>query len=242
MWRRTVFLALISCTAAFKTDPVKPLLKLRGGSDLITKTVVPTIATGLANGMFFSGLPEVLNKARIGSLGDFNPLPMPIIFANCLGWLIYGFLKKDVYIASSNAPGLLLAVWYVLTCVRLADAPVAKQVEMTMMVGTAVHIAAAVWCAFCAPSRDAMITVYGALSNVILLGYYGAPLSTIGKVIKERTSKSIYLPTVLVNGINGVFFSIYALAIQDMLLFTPNAIGAALAAIQILLCLVFPSK
>lgn len=173
MWRRTVFLALISCTAAFKTDPVKPLLKLRGGSDLITKTVVPTIATGLANGMFFSGLPEVLNKARIGSLGDFNPLPMPIIFANCLGWLIYGFLKKDVYIASSNAPGLLLAVWYVLTCVRLADAPVAKQVEMTMMVGTAVHIAAAVWCAFCAPSRDAMITVYGALSNVILLGYYG---------------------------------------------------------------------
>lgn len=70
--------------------------------------------------------------------------------------------------------------------------------------------------------------------------YYGAPLSTIGTVLSTKSSASIYLPTVLVNGINGSFFSIYALAIGDMLLLAPNAIGAALAAIQVLLCLVFP--
>jgi len=216
------------------------LLALRGGNDMVTKMIVPTIATGLANGMFFSGLPEVINKRTQGSLGDFNPLPMPVIFANCLGWLIYSFLKKDVFIMLSNAPGLLLSVWYVLTVVKLADPAVSKQVEQTMMLLTAVHTALAVWCCFNA-DRATMTTVYGIACNIILLMYYGAPLSTIGTVLKSRSSASIYLPTVLVNGVNGAFFSIYALAINDMLLLAPNAIGAALAAVQVLLCVAFPS-
>lgn len=216
------------------------LLKLRGGNDLITKTIVPTVATGLANGMFFSGLPEVINLKSAGSLGEFNPLPMPIIFANCLSWLIYSFLKKDIFIMLSNAPGLLLATWYVMTVVRLATPEKSAVVEKTMMTLTAVHIAVAVGCIFLNLDRSQMVTTYGVLCNVILLAYYGAPLSTIGSVLASKSSASIYLPTVLVNGINGSFFSIYALAIGDMLLLAPNAIGAALAAIQILLCVVFP--
>ena len=142
----------------------------------------------------------------------------------------------------SNAPGLLLSVWYVLTVVKLSDAALTKQIEQTMMLLTSIHTGVAVWCAFCAADRATMITVYGTLCNIILLMYYGAPLSTIGTVLSTKSSASIYLPTVLVNGINGAFFSIYALAINDMLLLAPNAIGAALAAVQILLCVVFPSK
>ena len=39
--------------------------------------------------------------------------------------------------------------------------------------------------------------------------------------------------------ISGLFWSVYALGIKDMYLLTPNAIGAGLAAIQILLYIVF---
>ena len=146
------------------------LLQLRGGSnELVTKFIVPTVATGLANGMFFSGLPEVINLKKVGSLGDFNPLPMPIIFGNCLGWLIYSFLKRDIFIMLSNAPGLLLATWYVLTVTRLADSTKLAAVESTMMALTAVHIAAAVGCIFFGLDNAQMTTVYGVLCNIILL-------------------------------------------------------------------------
>lgn len=99
------------------------------------------------------------------------------------------------------------------------------------------------WCESRGAATDrAQITkVYGILCNLILLAYYGAPLSTCKTVLATRSSASIYLPTVLVNGINGAFFSIYALAIDDWLLFAPNAIGAGLAAIQLILCLLFPA-
>ena len=146
------------------------LLQLRGGSnELVTKFIVPTVATGLANGMFFSGLPEVINLKKVGSLGDFNPLPMPIIFGNCLGWLIYSFLNRDIFIMLSNAPGLLLATWYVLTVTRLADSTKLAAVESTMMALTAVHIAAAVGCIFLGLDNAQMTTVYGVLCNIILL-------------------------------------------------------------------------
>ena len=86
------------------------------------------------------------------------------------------------------------------------------------------------------------VRVLPCLACCALSAYYGAPLSTIGTVLSTKSSASIYLPTVLVNGINGMFFSIYALAIGDTLLLAPNAIGATLAAVQVLLCLVFPNK
>ena len=119
--------------------------------------------------MFFSGLPEVINLKAAGSLGAFNILPMPVMFANCLGWLIYSFLKKDVFIMASNAPGLLLATWYVLTVTRIADPTKVAAVESTHMVLTAVHIATAVGCIFLGLDRAQMTTVYGVLCNIILL-------------------------------------------------------------------------
>ena len=64
-------------------------------------------------------------------------------------------------------------------------------------------------------------------------------MSSIGKVLKEKSASSIYFPTVLVNGINGIFWSIYALAISDVYILVPNAIGAALAAVQTVLCAAF---
>ena len=55
--------------------------------------------------------PEVLAKRREGKLGDYNPLPTPIVFGNCLGWLSYALLSKDPYVTAANVPGLLLGFW-----------------------------------------------------------------------------------------------------------------------------------
>ena len=86
------------------------------GADLfesIAAEVISAMILGatMANVMFASGFPEVLAKRREGKLGDYNPLPTPIVFGNCLGWLSYALLSKDPYVTAANVPGLLLGFW-----------------------------------------------------------------------------------------------------------------------------------
>jgi len=180
-----------------------------------------------------------MEKRKLGSLGDFNPMPMPIIFGNCFGWLTYSLLTHDPFVAAANAPGLLLAVFYVMSAVKLADAESARRIEMLMLGMSGLHVVAGLLCAFVLPTRAMHIALYGTVCNFILLAYYGAPLTTIRKVLSTRSAASIYFPTVLINGINGIFWSSYALAINDIFLFVPNAIGVSLAAVQTILCVVF---
>lgn len=164
------------------------------------------------------------------------------MYIDTFGWTIYSLLTKNPYIAAANAPGLLLAGWYVLTTVRIADKATARRLEMTSILMAAVHVAAGLACAFLLPTQAAMVSLYGLVCNAILLCYYGAPLSSIGKVIKARDSESIYFPTVLINGLNACFWSAYAVAIRDKYVLIPNAIGASLALIQGILCGIFRKK
>jgi solute carrier family 50 protein (sugar transporter) len=223
--------------SAHPSSALNVVENLRGGS--FATTVAPAIGATIANAMFASGFSAVAAKRQEGKLGDFNAIPMPLMFGNCVGWLAYSFINKDPYVACANIPGLLLGTWYTLTTIRIAEPNVSNRIETVMMAMVAIHLAAATTSAFFLPDREAMSSLYGMVNNAILLAYYGAPLSTIGKVLSEKNSDSIYFPTVLINGINGVFWSVYALAIKDTYMLIPNAIGASLAAVQALLCLMF---
>jgi solute carrier family 50 protein (sugar transporter) len=154
--------------------------------------------------MFLSGFSEIMKVRKEGKLGSFNPDPMPILFGNCLGWLTYSFLVKDKFVAIANVPGVLLGLFYSMTMLRLAEPTKGKQLEKMMLLMTGVHVAAGITCAFFLPDRAAMTSLYGLINNAILLMYYGAPLTTIGTVLKSKTSDSIFFPTVALNGLNGV--------------------------------------
>ena len=144
----------------------------------LATTVAPALGAGLANSMFFSGLPEVLEKKRACreeaecSLGEFNPMPMPIILGNTFGWLAYSLLTHDPFVALANAPGLLLASWYVMTMMRMAEEKQALQIEKVAMIMACIHTTAGLACAFFLPTRTAMISLYGIVCNAILLAYY----------------------------------------------------------------------
>jgi hypothetical protein len=44
--------------------------------------------------MFLTGFPEIVARRKAGELGAFNPIPCPLIFGNCMGWLAYSFIKQ----------------------------------------------------------------------------------------------------------------------------------------------------
>jgi hypothetical protein len=82
--------------------------------------------------------------------------------------------------------------------------------------------------------------IVGVCVNVNLLFFYGAPLFSIAKVLKERNSASIHIWTMVTNTANGCFWTAYGFAVQDPFIYVPNGLGALLGFAQVILVVLFP--
>ena len=82
--------------------------------------------------------------------------------------------------------------------------------------------------------------IIGMVTNVHLLLFYGAPLSTIATVCKTRNSASIHIGTMLMNTTSATFWAIYGLVLWDPFIFVVNGLGTILGAVQLVLYLLLP--
>lgn len=84
--------------------------------------------------------------------------------------------------------------------------------------------------------------IVGIVVNCNLIFFYGAPLSTIFQVLRTRSSATIHIPTMLLNTLNGLFWSAFGISVADYFIGVPNALGALLGLVQIVLCIIFPRR
>jgi solute carrier family 50 protein (sugar transporter) len=82
--------------------------------------------------------------------------------------------------------------------------------------------------------------IIGVAVNIVLVFFYGAPLSTIFTVIKTRSCSTIHPPTMYTTFLNGLFWAAFGFAVTDWFIAVPNLLGAVLGAIQMILCAVYP--
>ena len=82
--------------------------------------------------------------------------------------------------------------------------------------------------------------VIGILVNLNLIIYYAAPLESIIKVVRTKSSNSIHVPSVLMNVVNTSFWIAYGTAKKDLIIIIPNGLGLLLALAQGVVCLVYP--
>ena len=225
---------------------------------VIATTVVPACGAVLANGMFLASWPAVAQARTSKQLGALNPLPFAFTFANCLGWLHYGFVCRNHYVFWSNALGCVLGLLYTTTALKLGCPDVVERVAVG---GLVIHICAAYATGLRLASPAKRKLCAGLVANFILLCYYAAPLSTVAavvrsarikcrggsaghwlicaQVVRSRDASSISGPLVLVNAGNGLLWTVYGAAVEDALVWAPNLAGVALAAAQLALKLAF---
>lgn len=84
--------------------------------------------------------------------------------------------------------------------------------------------------------------IVGVTVNINLLFFYGAPLSTIFTVLKTRDSSTIHRWTMLMNTANASFWTAFGIGTKDYFIFVPNGIGTVLGGIQMILCVIVPSR
>jgi len=89
------------------------------------------------------------------------------------------------------------------------------------------------------PGTARQIIGYCVIAN--LMFFYGAPLSTIAEVVRERNSVSVHRRTMTANTLNGAFWCAYGLGVGDPIIYGPNGAGAMLGVVQMVLIVVFPA-
>ena len=69
--------------------------------------------------MWFAPFTAIGDARKTGELGTLNPIPFFAIFFNCCGWTIYSIQTLDYYLFFSNITGIVISIYYCLSCMRL---------------------------------------------------------------------------------------------------------------------------
>eukprot|EP01025_Chloroclados_australasicus_P037509 TRINITY_DN3829_c1_g1_i1.p2 TRINITY_DN3829_c1_g1~~TRINITY_DN3829_c1_g1_i1.p2 ORF type:complete len:269 (+),score=11.79 TRINITY_DN3829_c1_g1_i1:65-808(+) len=210
---------------------------------VFTNLIAPTLAATLANVMFSSPLSAVLQVRHSHQLREINPLPYPVITANCVGWLIYSAVTQDPFVFAGNIPGSLLGVFYTFTTVIYAPPNIRDLMMMTFIIFPFVFSTQLFIFAMMQVSADVVQFGIALTNNIILVVYYAAPLSVFYKVVRQRDCSSLYLPLAITNTVNSSMWFIYGLVgLSDPFLWVPNGIGVVLSIFSIVLIAIYPRK
>ncbi|CAB9515828.1 Bidirectional sugar transporter SWEET2a [Seminavis robusta] len=234
---------------------------------IILEYVCPSLGTIVGVYMFYAPFQDVQKALARGSLGDLNPLPWAFTLGNCCGWVFYSILINNLFVFFPNMIGFLFAVWFNLAATKLlytqqftalpqqqhdnnkrqTSQQQPQQTHAAPSYDYCVMAVVLIWASIIALvgfglalSLETKQWIVGGASNLNLLFFYGAPLSTIATVLRTRNTASIHFLTMVTNTANGCFWAAYGFAIMDFLIFVPNGLGALLGFVQLALYVTFP--
>ena len=175
------------------------------------------------------------------SLSPLIPSPPPS--PSSIGWTIYGVATADLFIYLSNIVGVLLATLFVFSVYGFAGDAARGRITGAAFLFAAWMGGAGGVAAFAGLSPPATEVLWGIVTNVQLLAFYAAPLSTLAAVLRARDAASIAAnwPMTAVSTANACLWSAYGFAIGRPFVWAPNVAGLVLGAVQLGLCLCLPS-
>lgn len=134
----------------------------------------------LSNALYFSPLPAVYRAWQTSHLGNLNVLPQALMVVSTNAWMCYALSVPNIFIMLSNLPGAIAAVGFVsvtLPLIPRADVTSRLQVQLVLVVGTAVMLS--LWSAliFGEVPHETIRFVMGAYGSVICVLLFASPLS-----------------------------------------------------------------
>eukprot|EP00200_Dunaliella_tertiolecta_P007218 CAMPEP_0202378956 /NCGR_PEP_ID=MMETSP1127-20130417/21621_1 /ASSEMBLY_ACC=CAM_ASM_000462 /TAXON_ID=3047 /ORGANISM="Dunaliella tertiolecta, Strain CCMP1320" /LENGTH=244 /DNA_ID=CAMNT_0048977369 /DNA_START=12 /DNA_END=746 /DNA_ORIENTATION=+ len=211
-------------------------------TELALKHLVPSLGIILGTMMYMSPLKAIRDVKRYNTLGEFNTLPLPMIVANTIVWLIYASFIKSPYVAGANLPGLVLGVYMTFVAYGVADMKTRDSMLRVIVVITSVLALGTIAVALFVKDPAMSANAIGYLAVGILLCYYSAPLSALAAVVQSQTSASLHAPLSFMCFMNGALWVAYGLAVGDAFIWGPNGVGALFGAIQLFLLAIFPKS
>eukprot|EP00045_Choanoeca_perplexa_P005088 m.43408 g.43408 ORF g.43408 m.43408 type:complete len:222 (+) comp12922_c0_seq2:206-871(+) len=203
-------------------------------------SILSAFATVSTVGLFLTGIPvtQRIRRARSSANVTFFPY-LAGVFSGIL-WLKYGMLIGDPLLMLVNGTGAALNAYYLLICYTYTKVPgsfVRPTVIMAaLLYGTLAYVKLGV------EGLDEAIGVVGYVGCTATVLMFGSPLSTMGTVLRTRSTESMVFSLCLMNFVVSVTWALYGYVQQDNFIQLPNSFGALLSLTQLLLFVKYPSN
>jgi solute carrier family 50 protein (sugar transporter) len=212
--------------------------------DVFMNTVAPIIGTTLSSLMYISPIAGSYRVHKSQNLGDFNPIPYPLMIFNNLVWATYALglnAPSQYYVLTPNWFGFMSGVLILGWTFPLASRKTQYQMMSIFMFIVVVYLPA-VYGLLLACSLSMRQYVVGKITLVVQFVFFGSPLMNILSMVKNKDASSIYFPLALMTSVSCSAWAVYGLAISDQTVLLPNLVGGIIGYLQILLRCIFPGK
>jgi len=186
----------------------------------------PTFALALQAGSIKCAL-DILQQKDTKSLSS---VPFAALVANSLIWTYYGMLKSDVSLIVPNGIGIISGLFCLFAYNAYAKS--ANSIVNTVLFGLC-----GVSSLFLFNKQIEQLGLIGCCLSVILLA---SPLSTLGTVIREKSTAALPFPVSFAGWLNAIAWTLYGwITINDPMIWGPSAIGTILTTFQMMLFVVY---
>ncbi|EGC32889.1 hypothetical protein DICPUDRAFT_81303 [Dictyostelium purpureum] len=187
----------------------------------------------ISTGTAFSPLKKFLEIDRNRDVGSMNIYPIIALCGNSLCWVVYGTIIKNISIIPVNVIGLLITSYFIIVFISATSDLKRRRLVTGVYFGyltalTVYHLLIIFYV-----SLETQKTIFGYTCNVAVLIFYGSPVLSLYGVIRSRDRSVINLPLALISCFAGIVWTFYGLLVKDKFIFLPNAIGASLSAISL---------
>lgn len=193
--------------------------------------VPPLIGQVTAFCLFYSACPALVRDRRCGQL-SIDPLPFPFAVISTLLWCVYASLVQDPWAFAPNFIGCGAAIFNTVTVLRLCrDESKARILEGIVVVGILV-VAASVMVLMTpliVPDLASRQLISGCLCITIAILLFASPLLEVRSALRSGDASRISLPLASGQLANGLLWSVYGMAQNDMVQVAVNGTAAVLA-------------
>ncbi|KAG2527478.1 hypothetical protein JM18_003771 [Phytophthora kernoviae] len=196
--------------------------------------------------LLFSPFPDFHRIHTEKNTGEVRILPVLMLCVNCFTWAMYGYLSGAYFpVLSINAAGTLTSLAFSTVFYRWSsDRAALHKMGAAILIWMVLVITFAVLCRsdVLSISSDIQEKIVGYLAVILNICLYASPLQTMKLVLSTKSAASLPAMMCCVNLVNGSLWVLYGILANDMFVLTPNALGVALSAIQVMLCIKYRSK
>lgn len=203
-------------------------------------TAVRTCATLAACYLFASLMPTLRQVKRDKSVAQVPALPILSMFANCIGWALYGFLAQDYFpLVATNLIGLAFSVYYLVIYYQNSGIR-RKLVQQQLLATIAAMALLALYPLVSTAPPDEVQAHMGYAAIAICAVMFGSPLAVVKEVVRTKNTDLLPFTMILTGVVNCSLWLTYGFILMDFIVIVPNAINIILGLIQVSLFVIFP--
>lgn len=134
-----------------------------------------------------------------------SPIPFACLFTNGLIWLYYGLLKNDPVVYGPNITGAVIGMSCI--CIYESMSPTSNKLVYSILVGVSLLVTG-----LAISDKLEAIGLIGCVATVLLMG---APLATLGNVIRDKSTASLPFNSSLMSFFNSLSWTMYGYLVAD---------------------------